>query len=96
VLDNTPTALTFYSLAVGLAMNAPNMVASVPEDILKSISVAAVFFGSLTYIGNGPNFMIKAVAEENGVKMPDFFAYIYKFSLVVLLPIFVIVQIIFF
>jgi Na+/H+ antiporter NhaD/arsenite permease-like protein len=96
VLDNTPTALTFYSLAVGLAMNAPNMVASVPEDILKSISVAAVFFGSLTYIGNGPNFMVKAVAEENGVKMPDFFAYIYKFSLIVLLPIFVIVQVIFF
>lgn len=96
VLDNTPTALTFYSLAVGLALNTPQMVAGVPDEILKAISVSAVFFGSLTYIGNGPNFMVKAVAEENGVKMPDFFAYIYKFSLLVLLPIFLIVQFIFF
>lgn len=96
VLDNTPTALTFYSLAVGLAMKAPEMVAGVPAEVLQAISVAAVFFGSLTYIGNGPNFMVKAVAEENGVKMPDFFAYMYKFSLVVLLPLFVLVQILFF
>lgn len=96
VLDNTPTALTFYSLAVGLALNTPQMIAGVPDEILKAISVSAVFFGSLTYIGNGPNFMVKAVAEENGVKMPDFFAYIYKFSLLVLLPIFLIVQFIFF
>ncbi|MCS7012276.1 MAG: sodium:proton antiporter [Chloroherpetonaceae bacterium] len=96
VLDNTPTALTFYSLAVGLAMNAPEMVAGVPAEVLQAISVAAVFFGSLTYIGNGPNFMVKAVAEENGVRMPDFFAYMYKFSLVVLLPLFVLVQILFF
>ncbi len=96
VLDNTPTALTFYSLAVGLALKTPQMIAGVPDEILKAISVSAVFFGSLTYIGNGPNFMVKAVAEENGVKMPDFFAYIYKFSLLVLLPIFLIVQFIFF
>ncbi|MFN3428120.1 MAG: sodium:proton antiporter [Candidatus Thermochlorobacter sp.] len=96
VLDNTPTALTFYSLAVGLALNTPQMIAGVPDEILKAISVSSVFFGSLTYIGNGPNFMVKAVAEENGVKMPDFFAYIYKFSLLVLLPIFLIVQFIFF
>ncbi|MFN3386532.1 MAG: sodium:proton antiporter, partial [Candidatus Thermochlorobacter sp.] len=69
VLDNTPTALTFYSLAVGLALNTPQMIAGVPDEILKAISVSSVFFGSLTYIGNGPNFMVKAVAEENGVKM---------------------------
>ncbi|KER10650.1 MAG: sodium:proton antiporter [[Candidatus Thermochlorobacteriaceae] bacterium GBChlB] len=96
VLDNTPTAVTFYSLALGLGANAPQMMAGVPEITLKAISIAAVFFGSLTYIGNGPNFMVKAVAEENGLKMPDFFAYIYKFSLVVLLPIFIIVQLVYF
>lgn len=91
-LDNTPTAVTFHSLAMGLGINTGTLVAGIPEEILKAISVGAVFFGSMTYIGNGPNFMVKAVAEENNIKMPDFFAYIYKFSLIVLLPIFIIVQ----
>ncbi len=91
-LDNTPTAVTFHSLAMGLGINTGTLVAGIPEEILKAISVSAVFFGSMTYIGNGPNFMVKAVAEENNIKMPDFFAYIYKFSLLVLLPIFIIVQ----
>jgi len=50
----------------------------------------------MTYIGNGPNFMVKAIAEENRIKMPSFFVYIFKFSLIVLLPIYVIVQWIFF
>jgi Na+/H+ antiporter NhaD/arsenite permease-like protein len=49
----------------------------------------------MTYIGNGPNFMVKAVAEENGIKMPGFFAYMYKFSLIVLLPTFIILQLLF-
>jgi Na+/H+ antiporter NhaD/arsenite permease-like protein len=91
-LDNTPTAVTFHSLALGLGINTGTLVAGIPEEILKAISVGAVLFGSMTYIGNGPNFMVKAVAEENNIKMPDFFAYIYKFSLIVLLPIFIIVQ----
>ncbi|MBA4406602.1 sodium:proton antiporter [bacterium] len=94
-LDNTPTAVTFHSLAMGLGINTGTLVAGIPEEILKAISVGAVFFGSMTYIGNGPNFMVKAVAEENNIKMPDFFAYIYKFSLIILLPIFIIVQLIF-
>ena len=95
-LDNTPTAVTFHSLAMGLGINTGALIAGIPEEILKAISVGAVFFGSMTYIGNGPNFMVKAVAEENKIKMPDFFAYIYKFSLIVLLPIFIIIQLIFF
>lgn len=95
-LDNTPTAVTFHSLAMGLGINTGTLVAGIPEEILKAISVGAVFFGSMTYIGNGPNFMVKAVAEENNIKMPDFFSYIYKFSLIVLLPIFLIIQLIFF
>jgi Na+/H+ antiporter NhaD/arsenite permease-like protein len=62
---------------------------------MSAICLGAVLFGSMTYIGNGPNFMVKAIAENQGIKMPDFFAYIIKFSLIVLLPIFILVQIIF-
>jgi Na+/H+ antiporter NhaD/arsenite permease-like protein len=91
-LDNTPTAVTFHSLAKGLGANFGLSIAGIPEEILKAICVAAVFFGSMTYIGNGPNFMVKSVAEENNIKMPDFFSYIIKFSLIVLLPVFILVQ----
>jgi len=94
-LDNTPTAVTFHSLALGLGEHSGNIVAGIPESILKAISVGSVFFGSMTYIGNGPNFMVKAVAEENNIKMPSFFAYIYGFSLLILLPVFIIVQLLF-
>ena len=94
-LDNTPTAVTFHSLATGLGVNTGTVVAGIPEELLKAICVAAVFFGSMTYIGNGPNFMVKTVAEENNIKMPDFFSYIFKFSLLVLLPAFIIVQLLF-
>lgn len=94
-LDNTPTAVTFHSLALGLNTPSLNTVAGIPEELLKAISVGAVFFGSMTYIGNGPNFMVKAVAEENNIKMPGFFGYIYKFSLIVLLPIFILIQLLF-
>jgi Na+/H+ antiporter NhaD/arsenite permease-like protein len=93
-LDNTPTAVTFHSLALGLHQSAPSIVAGIPEEILKAICTSAVFFGSMTYIGNGPNFMVKAVAEENNIKMPDFFSYMFKFSIIVLLPIFIIVQLV--
>ncbi len=96
VLDNTPTAVTFYSLALGLGQQDPVMIAGIPEKLLKAICIGAVFFGSLTYIGNAPNFMVKAVAEEQGLEMPSFVGYVMKFSLVVLLPVFVLVQLIFF
>ncbi|HMU44402.1 MAG TPA: sodium:proton antiporter, partial [Ignavibacteriaceae bacterium] len=79
-LDNTPTAVTFHSLALGLGITEGTLVAGIPEILLKAISTGAVFFGSMTYIGNGPNFMVKAVAEENNIKMPDFFSYMFKFS----------------
>ena len=95
-LDNTPTAVTFHSLAIGLGEQTGIIIAGIPEEILKAICVGAVFFGSMTYIGNGPNFMVKAVAEENNIPMPHFFSYMYKFSLIVLLPIFVIVQLLLF
>lgn len=95
VLDNTPTAVTFYSLALGLGQSSADMVAGIPVEFMRAIAVAAVFFGSMTYIGNGPNFMVKAVAEENNIKMPDFFSYIFKFSLIVLLPVFIIIELLF-
>lgn len=94
-LDNTPTAVTFHSLAMGLGITSGTLVAGIPEELLKAISTGAVFFGSMTYIGNGPNFMVKAVAEENNIKMPDFFSYMFKFSIIVLLPIFILIQLLF-
>lgn len=93
-LDNTPTAATFYSVALGaLPGHGRDLIAGVPEHFLLAISLGAVLFGSLTYIGNGPNFMIKSIAENEGVPMPQFFEYMYKFSLIFLLPLFILVGI---
>ena len=99
-LDNTPTAVAFHSVATGLtpdqmAVFGGTMVAGIPEVLLKAICIGAVFFGSMTYIGNGPNFMVKAIAEESGIKMPSFFGYMIKFSLIILLPVYILVQLIF-
>lgn len=99
-LDNTPTAVAFHSVATGLtpdqmAVFGGEMMAGIPEILLKAICIGSVFFGAMTYIGNGPNFMVKAIAEENGIKMPSFFGYMLKFSLIVLLPVYILVQLIF-
>ncbi len=96
-LDNAPTAVSFYNLALGLHEAHPGatIVAGIPEILLTAISLGAVFFGAMTYIGNGPNFMVKAIAEENDIPMPSFFAYIFKFTIIVLLPVYVITQLIF-
>ena len=99
-LDNTPTAVAFHSVASGLTPDqlltfSGNIVAGIPEVLLQAICLGAVFFGSMTYIGNGPNFMVKAIAEESGVKMPSFFGYMFRFSLIVLLPVYILVQLIF-
>jgi len=88
-LDNAPTAMVFNSMAPE-----GNIVGLAADAFLKAISMGAVFFGALTYIGNGPNFMVKSIAEQEGIKMPSFFGYMAKFSLVVCLPIYVIVQLI--
>lgn len=95
-LDNSPTAVAFYEVATGIApVEGAATVAGISPVVLEAISLGAVLFGSLTYIGNGPNFMVKAIAEQEGVKMPSFFAYMAKFSLCILLPVFIIVQLIF-
>ncbi|MBI3537389.1 MAG: sodium:proton antiporter [Chloroflexi bacterium] len=99
VLDNAPTYLTLVSLAEGVTRNlgAGNfeIVAGVRADLLRAISCGAVFMGANTYIGNGPNFMVKAIAEEQKINMPHFFEYLF-YSGAVLLPIFFIITILFF
>ena len=63
---------------------------------LMAISVGAVFFGACTYIGNGPNFMVKSIAESAGIKMPSFFGYVFRYALPILIPIYVVVWLLFF
>jgi Na+/H+ antiporter NhaD/arsenite permease-like protein len=93
VLDNAPTYLVFFKTAQALHSSGPSQ-AGVPVEMLTAISLGAVFMGAMTYIGNGPNFMVKAIAEEAGVKMPSFFGYL-LFSLAVLLPVLVVMQLLF-
>jgi Na+/H+ antiporter NhaD/arsenite permease-like protein len=89
-LDNAPTYVTFFEAAraqASLTLGGPT-VAGVPDIWLKAISLGAVFMGANSYIGNGPNFMVKAVAEEAGIKMPSFFGYM-AYSGLILMPLFV-------
>ncbi|MBI5365657.1 MAG: sodium:proton antiporter [Planctomycetes bacterium] len=86
VLDNAPTYLTFLALGQGLHLG--HDVVGVPHQILSAISVGAVFMGANTYIGNGPNFMVKAIAEAQGTKMPSFGAYA-GLACAIMLPLYV-------
>ncbi len=106
-LDNAPTYLTFFNLALGKlglteqmvpAALAAGSATAYPLFIssLKAISIGAVFMGANTYIGNAPNFMVNSIAKEFGVKMPSFFGYIFKYSLQILIPVFLAVSLIFF
>ena len=92
-LDNAPTYLTFLSSARGVGL--PAEVAGVPHQHLAAISLGAVFMGANSYIGNGPNFMVKAIVEQHGVRMPSFFGYM-AYSGLVLLPVFGLVTVLFF
>jgi len=89
-LDNAPTYLAFLSLAQYL----PNEVGGTTSAVLQGISSGAVFFGALTYIGNGPNFMVKAIAEHSGIRMPSFFGFLGR-ALVILTPLLAAVAILF-
>ena len=89
VLDNAPTYVVFFTTAQSLSEpGAAGTVAQtgVQSSLLIAISLGAVFMGAMTYIGNGPNFMVKAIAEQSGVKMPSFFGYM-LYSCGILLPI---------
>jgi Na+/H+ antiporter NhaD/arsenite permease-like protein len=85
VLDNAPTYLVFFKTAQALSPGGQNLVAGVAEPLLVGISLGAVMMGAMTYIGNGPNFMVKTIAEKSGVRMPSFFGYV-VYSVVILLP----------
>ena len=92
-LDNAPTYLTF--LAVAQSLGLPAQVVGVTHEVLAAISAGAVFMGANTYIGNGPNFMVRAIAEERGVRMPSFGGYM-LYSGAVLIPCFLLVTLVFF
>jgi Na+/H+ antiporter NhaD/arsenite permease-like protein len=106
-LDNAPTYLNF--LAAGMSARGAdiNVVSEVVQYAqggvyynsvidLKAISIGAVFFGAFSYIGNGPNFMVKSIAEQIGIDMPSFFGYIVKYSIPILVPVLIITWLIFF
>ena len=92
-LDNAPTYLTFFSLAQGLG--GADAVAGVSAPLLQAIGAGAVFMGANSYIGNAPNFMVKAIAEGAGVRMPSFLGYM-AWSSGILLPVFFLLTLIFF
>ncbi|MEN7550398.1 sodium:proton antiporter [Rapidithrix thailandica] len=106
-LDNAPTYLNFLTAALaaqGGSIGTPGDVVAFTNGDgftdsimqLTAISVSSVFFGAMTYIGNGPNFMVKSIAEQVGIQMPSFFGYIIRYSIPILLPVLVVIWLIFF
>jgi Na+/H+ antiporter NhaD/arsenite permease-like protein len=97
VLDNAPTYVVFFtaaqSVTAKLGLHLP--VAGVSEPLLAAISLGSVFMGANTYIGNGPNFMVKTIAEKSGLRMPGFFGYM-LYSGAILIPIFILTTLLFF
>lgn len=96
-LDNTPTYLVFLTTegAMNFHEGIVTTLGMVPVQMLMAISCGAVFMGAITYIGNAPNFMVKAISDENGVKMPSFFGYLAR-SLSILIPVFILDMLVFF
>lgn len=100
-LDNAPTYVVFFEAASSLPVQAGTALLHVmtpsghiPVHLLVAISLGSVFMGANTYIGNGPNFLVKSIAEYRGVKMPSFFGYM-AYSALILIPLFVVVSLIF-
>ncbi len=90
-LDNAPTYVVFFEAAGG---NATELMYNSVSTLL-AISTGAVFMGACSYIGNAPNFMTKTIAEQSGIEMPTFFGYIFKYSLTILIPIFILITLLF-
>jgi Na+/H+ antiporter NhaD/arsenite permease-like protein len=102
-IDNVQHMHMMLGLTTPAALNLPNplhtgaqMITAETWKYVQAISLGAVFFGAITYIGNGPNFMVKSIAEQSGTDCPSFFGYILRYSLPILLPIFTIVWFLFF
>jgi Na+/H+ antiporter NhaD/arsenite permease-like protein len=97
-LDNAPTYMVFFTAAQSVAAAkgiVGNLIMGVPEIYLRAVSVGAVFMGANSYIGNGPNFMVKAICEENEIDMPSFFGYM-AWSVAILVPLFILTTFVFF
>jgi Na+/H+ antiporter NhaD/arsenite permease-like protein len=101
VLDNAPTYVVFFETAramppeAGVATLSLSTGGVINEAFLVAISLGAVFMGAMTYIGNGPNFMVKSIAEQSNVRMPSFFGFMFKYSVPVLIPVFILVTLLF-
>ena len=109
VLDNAPTYVSFLAAAMakfGLSIDSVEAVrqmaaGTVPGHVeawhyLQAISIASVFWGALTYIGNGPNFMVKSIADDAKIETPSFFGYVVRYALPVLVPLYLLTWLIFF
>lgn len=96
-LDNAPTYLTFLTASMGIYGLDVNSINDVLKFIVEherhvvAISISAVFFGAMTYIGNGPNFMVKSIADHQNIKTPSFFKYMYLYSIPILIPIYILI-----
>jgi Na+/H+ antiporter NhaD/arsenite permease-like protein len=102
VLDNAPTYLTFLAAATGLqnlSLNNPEHVrqlVATHDHELIAVSLGAVFFGAMTYIGNGPNFLVKSISRQAKVSTPGFFAFLVKYALPILVPLMALISLLFF
>jgi Na+/H+ antiporter NhaD/arsenite permease-like protein len=94
-LDNAPTYLVFFNAALGDTMTVSDLMGQGSQTLL-AISAGAVFMGANTYIGNAPNFMVKSISESSGIEMPSFFGYFLKWSVPILMPLFIITTYLFF
>lgn len=104
-LDNAPTYVVFFEMAktmphagveaIALARSAPGSATLIPANLLAAVSCGAVFMGAITYLGNGPNFMVRSIANHSGVRMPSFFGYM-LYSLTILVPVLLVVSWVFF
>ncbi len=103
-LDNAPTYVVFFETAASLppppeaaagAAMVPIKGGAVASDLLRAISLGSVFMGAMTYIGNGPNFMVKSIAEQSGVRMPSFFGYLIRYAIPLLIPVFILITLLF-
>ena len=101
-LDNAPTYLTFFTSLLGRfhpGVGGQEAIVRLMNEhplFLEAVSAGAVFFGATTYIGNAPNFMVRSIAEETGTRMPSFFGYMLKYSIPLLIPVFVIITLLFY
>jgi Na+/H+ antiporter NhaD/arsenite permease-like protein len=92
-LDSAPAYLAFFGAVAG---HSPNGISAVPIRLISSLSVSTVLFGAVTYIGNGPNLMVKSIADHQKIPTPSFLVYLFKWAVPVMLPLLIVLWLIFF